>query len=434
MVRILNYRILTKFRDMNLQTVFKDGSKGLITVEATVDTGFENVALDECKEVFGSELLAVTSRGRIFFTIHQEKYEKVHELRSIDNLYLVSALIPNLNFSSDDKDIDLELIKILAETLEWKTALGIWKECTTFNGNLYPTIEEHDESSKMKIKLLEKLNSQGMTDRIAVTSVLNSSSSVLRFRVTCNRSGKHSFGSMDAARDFGGKLHDVFHWVVDLTSYNIDIVLNIIDNMAYVALGLTRQSKHRRNITHFGPTTLRATVCYNLLRLSSPQVGDIVIDPLCGGGSIPIEGALAYPSTYQICGDSHDKAVNRSRCNIESQKDKSLSVDVLQWNATSLPLLTASVDVFVTDLPFGKRSGHKKDNRVLYKEVLMELGRVVRPHSGRAVLLTHDKRTFVRVLPQTCGLWKQTKVLGVNLGGLQAGVFLLLRTAKVYVK
>uniref|UniRef100_A0A1B6FXC5 THUMP domain-containing protein n=1 Tax=Cuerna arida TaxID=1464854 RepID=A0A1B6FXC5_9HEMI len=316
---------------------------------------------------FGSGLLAGKSRGRIFFTIEQDKYHKVHELRSIDNLYLVSALIPNLNFISSDKDLDLEVIKRLAETIEWKTPLAIWKECTKFHGNLYPTKEEHDESLKNKLDQLGKLNHQRLTDkivetdalnstslrladRIAETDILNSTSNVLRFRVTCNRSGTHTFGSMDAARDLGGALHDVFNWVVDLTSYNIDIVLNIIDSMAYVAFGLTRQSKHRRNITHFGPTTLRATVCYNLLRLCSPKAGDIVIDPLCGGGSIPIEGALAYPSTYQICGDSHEKAVNRSRNNIESLKDKPISTDVLQWNATNLPLLTASVDVFVTDL------------------------------------------------------------------------------------
>uniref|UniRef100_A0A1B6JTN3 THUMP domain-containing protein n=1 Tax=Homalodisca liturata TaxID=320908 RepID=A0A1B6JTN3_9HEMI len=436
---------------MELERVFQDGSNNMITIEATVDTGFENVALDECKEIFGPGLLSGKSRGRIFFTIEQDKYQKVHELRSIDNLYLVSTLIPNLNFTTSDKDLDLEVIKRLAETIEWKTPLAIWKECIKFHGNLYPTKEEHDESLKNKLEQLERLNHQRLTDRIAVpdvlnsisqrltdriaeTEVLNSTSNVLRFRVTCNRTGKHSFGSMEAARDFGGKLHDVFNWVVDLTSYNIDIVLNIIDSMAYVGLGLTRQSKHRRNITHFGPTTLRATVCYNLLRLGSPKVGDVVIDPLCGGGSIPIEGALAYPSTYQICGDSHEKAVNRSRNNIESLKDKPISMDVLQWNATNLPLLTASVDVFVTDLPFGKRSGHKKDNRVLYKEVLVELGRVVRPSTGRAVLLTHDRRTFVNVLPKTCGLWKQTKVLGVNLGGLQAGVFQLLRTSKAYIK
>ena len=59
-----------------------------------------------------------------------------------------------------------------------------------------------------------------------------------------------------------------------------------------VSLRVTHESKHRRNITHFGPTTLRATVCYNLLTLARPRIGDVIVDPMCGGGSIPIEVEL----------------------------------------------------------------------------------------------------------------------------------------------
>ena len=44
--------------------------------------------------------------------------------------------------------------------------------------------------------------------------------------------------------------------------------------------------------------------------------------------------------------------------------------------------------------PFGKRSGSVYDNRVLYKEVLVELARVVRCKTGRAVLLTYDKKSI----------------------------------------
>lgn len=46
---------------------------------------------------------------------------------------------------------------------------------------------------------------------------------------------------------------------------------------------------HRRNISHFGITTLRSTISYNLLQVAEPKVGEVVMDPLCGSGSIPIE-------------------------------------------------------------------------------------------------------------------------------------------------
>lgn len=51
---------------------------------------------------------------------------------------------------------------------------------------------------------------------------------------------------------------------------------------------------HHRNIINFGPTTLRSTICYNLLKLANPKTGDIIVDPMCGGGSIPIEVLHIY--------------------------------------------------------------------------------------------------------------------------------------------
>lgn len=33
-----------------------------------------------------------------------------------------------------------------------------------------------------------------------------------------------------------------------------------------IGIALTEESLHRRNITHFGPTTLRSTLAYGMLR------------------------------------------------------------------------------------------------------------------------------------------------------------------------
>ncbi len=46
--------------------------------------------------------------------------------------------------------------------------------------------------------------------------------------------------------------------------------------------------------------------------------------------------------------------------------------------------------------PFGKRSGSKADNRVLYPKIFLSMARVVRPGSGRAVVLTQDKASMFK--------------------------------------
>jgi len=264
------------------------------------------------------------------------------------------------------------------------------------------------------------------------------------FRATCNRSkpngDKHAFTSQDAAKVFGGAINNLFNWNVDMTNFDIEVVLNISGSRVWITLALTKQSLHKRHIQHFGPTTLRSTIAMNMLKYSGLNDGETVCDPLCGGGSIPIEASYEWPCVRVLCGDCHEQAFQRTANNIEYNDAKlagkfaagkssrqRLNVDVFRWDATSMPLRDESVDVFVTDLPFGKRSGCKSDNRLLYPKLLHEMARVTRRASGRAVFLTEDKNGFFRAMEVNQSLWWKKKHLWVNIGGMWGGVFLLQR-------
>ncbi|NWJ09849.1 THUM3 protein, partial [Crypturellus undulatus] len=262
--------------------------------------------------------------------------------------------------------------------------------------------------------------------------------SVLKFRVTCNRAGdKHSFTSNEAARDFGGAVQEHFQWKADMTNFDVEVLLNIHNNEVVVGIALTEESLHRRNITHFGPTTLRSTLAYGMLRLCDPQPTDIIIDPMCGTGAIPIEGATEWPSCYHIAGDNNPQAVKRAANNISSLLKKNenkegassgIPLDIIQWDICNLPLRTGSVDIIVTDMPFGKRIGSKKKNWDLYPACLTEMGRICRPGTGRAALLTQDKKCFAKALSRMGHIWRKGQTVWVNVGGLHAAVYLLKRT------
>ncbi|PNJ67968.1 THUMPD3 isoform 6, partial [Pongo abelii] len=205
---------------------------------------------------------------------------------------------------------------------------------------------------------------------------------VLKFRVTCNRAGeKHCFTSNEAARDFGGAVQDYFKWKADMTNFDVEILLNIHDNEVIVGIALTEESLHRRNITHFGPTTLRSTLAYGML--SKPSWG--------------------------------------------------LPIDAVQWDICNLPLRTGSVDIIVTDLPFGKRMGSKKRNWNLYPACLREMSRVCTPTTGRAVLLTQDTKCFTKALSGMRHVWRKVDTVWVNVGGLRAAVYVLIRTPQAFV-
>ena len=104
------------------------------------------------------------------------------------------------------------------------------------------------------------------------------SKAVPSFRVTCSRthsvpSKKHVFTSMEAACQFGGGINDFLGWKVDLNNFDIEVLLNIVDNHVVVGISLTKESLYRRNIVHFGPTTLRSTLAYCLAMVAEIKQG-----------------------------------------------------------------------------------------------------------------------------------------------------------------
>ena len=115
----------------------------------------------------------------------------------------------------------------------------------------------------------------------------------LLFRCSVNRVGKdQKMASDECARIFGGFINDVAGWDFNLTDYNCEIKGYMMGNTFQVNMALTNESLHRRNIVHHGLTTLRPTICHGMLRECNIETGDIVLDPMVGCGSIPIEGII----------------------------------------------------------------------------------------------------------------------------------------------
>ncbi|XP_007944057.1 THUMP domain-containing protein 3 [Orycteropus afer afer] len=454
-----------------------------VTVGATVPTGFEQTAADEVIEKLGSSCKISKDRGKIYFDISVESLAQVHCLRSVDNLFVVVKEFKDYQFKETKEEV-LKDFEDLAGKLPWSDPLKVWKINTSFKKKKAKHKKSNQNSSREKINngRGEKINERDVKkeftsnaldphildyyenpaikeeistlvgddlasskeDETDESSKEETDHQTLKFRVTCSRAGeKHCFTSNEAARDFGGAVQDHFKWKADMTNFDVEVLLNIHDNEIVVGIALTEESLHRRNITHFGPTTLRSTLAYGMLRLCAPLPSDIIVDPMCGTGAIPIEGATEWANCYHIAGDNNPLAVNRAANNIsslltknqiqESKPSWGLPIDTVQWDICNLPLRTGSVDIIVTDMPFGKRMGSKKRNWNLYPACLREMSRICRPGTGRAVLLTQDKKCFAKALSGMGHVWRKVHTVWVNIGGLHAAVYLLKRTPQAFV-
>ncbi|XP_051562639.1 THUMP domain-containing protein 3 isoform X2 [Myxocyprinus asiaticus] len=444
-----------------------------VTIGATVPTGFELTAAEEVQEKLEATARVSKDRGRIYFNITTDKLQKVHRLKSVDNLFVVVQEYDNYQFKDTKEEVQLELQE-LANRLPWTNALEAWKvnnsikkkkghqkktnstkldHCGSVDTKCTHTVPLDPESLwvdlddlQVKENQRDVSHSENGPQEEKLPEIVGfgqeSEAMPLKFRVTCSRAGdKHCFTSNDAARDFGGAIQELFHWKADMTKFDVEVLLNIHNNEVVIGIALTEESLHRRNITHFGPTTLRSTLAYGMLRLCKPQVSDVIVDPMCGTGAIPLEGAIEWQNSFFLAGDNNYTAVSRTGNNVkhflnrrhdEGSFSLGLPIDIVQWDLCNLPMRSSSVDIIITDLPFGKRMGSKKKNWELYPLCLREMARVCKPGTGKAVLLTQDKKCFSKALLRMEGLWKKWHTVWVNVGGLHAGVFVLKRTAIVF--
>src|SRR5439155_13407065 len=86
-------------------------------------------------------------------------------------------------------------------------------------------------------------------------------------------------------------------------------------------------------------------------------------------------------------GDCERQAVRAAAANLRDWE----SVGLAQWDATRLPLPPASVARLVSNPPFGKQLSTPEEIEPLYRRMVEEYDRVLRP-GGRAVLVVNDRR------------------------------------------
>jgi len=259
---------------------------------------------------------------------------------------------------------------------------------------------------------------------------------MVKFRLSCYRSGDgHRFKSTEAQSHVGGTVQDRFGWPVSCKQFSLEVSLHCDLDQVYAGLTLTPRDHGSRSISILGPCSLRPPIAAALVRLANVQPGEVLLDPMCGGGSIPLEASLANNHAFHLGAEIHKDAVSRCRQNhvmVQAKHELPYSppMDTIWCDSLHPPLRPNTVDVLVSDLPFGKRSGSKADNRVLYPSTLMAMAALVKPDTGRAVLLTQDKTSMFKSFGKVTKYWKLGKHFTCNIGGLTALVFHLSRTSE----
>ncbi len=119
------------------------------------------------------------------------------------------------------------------------------------------------------------------------------------FAVRAERVGQHDFTSMDVAARVGQAVIDSYkastgvRLKVNLDKPDIEIYAFVRDQELLIGLNTTGPSLHKRGYRVYKhPAALRTSVAAAMLYLAGWDGRGALLDPMCGGGTIPIEGAL----------------------------------------------------------------------------------------------------------------------------------------------
>ncbi|OWZ14202.1 hypothetical protein PHMEG_00012349, partial [Phytophthora megakarya] len=255
--------------------------------------------------------------------------------------------------------------------------------------------------------------------------------SEIKFRGSCVRDGKHKYNSQTIAGEVGARVVEKFGWNVNLTEFDVEVVVVIFYKfmVAGIALADPRKVQFRNRLANETRSsladsqyvsTLRPSTAYLMLQLAQHKYGDVVLDSMCGIGTLPICSAdFTNDGVYALGGELDELPSGKAGQNVLTRPRP---VDIARWDSTRLPLRSHSVDRVMIDMPFGVRCGNQRQNNKMYPKVFKELLRVLRP-DGRAVLLVMSKKLFkgaVKDLP-----FRVVAEHMVSIGGLGGGIYVI---------
>ncbi|KAG7374794.1 DNA-N1-methyladenine dioxygenase [Nitzschia inconspicua] len=238
------------------------------------------------------------------------------------------------------------------------------------------------------------------------------------FRVTCERTGgPHSWQAPDVEYEIGGAISQVMEvhgWKVKMNDYDLCIRADVIGKYIVVGtqINVHDMTKGRFVLKYHNAVTIKSNLAYVMLRLGNLLPGNLLLDPFCGSGTIPMEALQMFQGKISVVGmDVSKKSANGAWANAEgngySEKDGIYTRCFVHADARGLrrQVEDDSVDAVVTNLPWGVMTGQHQSGdalQTLYEVFLRNSWYVLKP-GGRVVLFVLRGLQMIRIIRKLSG-------------------------------
>jgi 23S rRNA G2445 N2-methylase RlmL len=233
---------------------------------AITSRGIEDITALEIKELTNTK--AEVKDSCVIFNI--KKLEDLcllcYKAQSVEKILF---LLDNFNF----KDFNKEIKKAIA-----KIDFSKWLDKTT--------------TFRVTCKLLKSEISKGLGNSKNFQSKLDNE----------DLHSEETAASVGALIIKNIKKNKKYNQKVELDNPDITFLIFINKNQAYFGIDFSGRDLHKREYKLFAhPAALRSTIAYSLLRIADLKEKQIMLDPFCHSGEIPIEAALFttnFPVNY----------------------------------------------------------------------------------------------------------------------------------------
>ena len=242
----------------------------------------------------------------------------------------------------------------------------------------------------------------------------------ISFGVISRMSGLRNFQKKDLQQIVERSLVDK-GWNLSHSGAGLDVWVEVHGEDGYISIRLSKPDMSQRSYKQeHVPQTLKPTIAYSMVRLSTPHPNDIFLDPMCGAGTILLERALARRYRHLIGGDISEEAIYATQRNFGRKHQPR---QFFHWDSEVLPIQPNSVDKIVCNLPIEKSNNRNDNMRDLYKRCLTQFEGVIKP-GGRMVLLSMNPGLLNKALKQQHTLHTRQQV-GINYSGKRGRIFVV---------
>ena len=229
------------------------------------------------------------------------------------------------------------------------------------------------------------------------------------FSVNTSYIGRKDYSAKEINKIVSESLIKKFGWKnVENGFGNIHIHVNLRVDISFIGISIEKKPLHIIRKLKTIPGSLKNSVACAMLKLAEISKNEILLDPMCGSGVIPIEANLSGIKT--IGGD-----INKENIEIANKNNtiKKTNVEFHVWDSTRTNLQDNYIDKIVCNLPFDKQV--KIQGIDFFNKFINEMGRISK-NDSIWVFLTRQGEIIKKIIDSKKDLKLEKSIKIINSG------------------